>query len=67
MIVSEAYKEGDTDFRAVIGRLESRRSWKKYGVEVQPTTIRQNRTRQAQAKGETPAPTRRRWPFRDVR
>lgn len=34
LIVSESYKEGDTDFRAVIGRLKAE-DLKKYGVEVQ--------------------------------
>lgn len=34
LIASEAYKEGDTDFRAVIGKLKTE-DLKKYGVEVQ--------------------------------
>jgi branched-chain amino acid transport system substrate-binding protein len=34
LIVSEPYKEGDSDFRAVIGKLKAE-DLKKYGVEVQ--------------------------------
>lgn len=34
LIISEPYKEGDTDFRAVIGKLKTE-DLKKYGVEVQ--------------------------------
>ncbi len=34
LILSEPYKEGDTDFRAVIGKLKAE-DLKKYGVEVQ--------------------------------
>jgi ABC-type branched-subunit amino acid transport system substrate-binding protein/predicted negative regulator of RcsB-dependent stress response len=34
LIVSEPYKEGDTDFRAVIGKLKAE-DLKRYGVEVQ--------------------------------